>query len=225
MPTPAWDVFVALSLALTLGVVFLARQTARLLGADRSPLDQLPRSTLYLNVAISHALILGLAGLLVWWTAVPLSALGIETVPDPGWLVGLTVVLVAFNEVADRLARTVGNPDNPLRELLIPTRRLEWLVLAGLLLPAIAVTEELLFRGLLIGAFAAGSPLAPVVLILGSALAFGTAHTAQGRLGVAVATGLGVGLGVVYYWSGSLWLVIGAHYLVDLVEFARHAGD
>ncbi|MFW6004023.1 MAG: CPBP family intramembrane glutamic endopeptidase [Halodesulfurarchaeum sp.] len=225
MATPAWDVFVVLSVALVLGVVFLARQTAGLLGADRSPLEQLSTRTLYLNVAVSHALILALAGLLVWWTAVPLSSLGIGTAPQLGWLVGLTVVLVAFNEVADQIARAVGDPDNPLRALLIPKRGIDWLVLAGLVLPVIALTEEFLFRGLLIGAFAAGTPLAPPVLILGSALAFGAAHTAQGRLGVAVATALGVGLGIVYYWSGSLWLVIGAHYLVDLVEFARHAGD
>ncbi|MDZ7849290.1 MAG: CPBP family intramembrane glutamic endopeptidase [Halodesulfurarchaeum sp.] len=225
MTTPVWDLFVALSLALVLGVVFLARQTAGLLTADRSPLDQLSTSTLYLNVGVSHVLVLGLAGLLVWWTGVPASTIGIETVPPMGWLAGLTAVFVFFNEVADPLARFSGNPENPLRELLTPENWIEWLVLAGVLLPVIAVTEELLFRGILIGAFGAGTPFPPLVLIVGSAVAFGQAHTAQGRLGVGVATVLGLGFGVVYYWSGSLWLVIGAHYLVDLVEFTRHARD
>lgn len=225
MAPPAWDLFVVLSLALVFVVVFLARQTARLLEADRSPLDQLSRSALYLNVGVSHALVLGLAGLLVWWSGVPRSSIGMETVLPIGWLAGLTVALVAFNEVADRLARSFGNPENRLRDLLTPEDGIEWLVLAGLLLPIIAVTEEVLFRGILIGAFGAGTPFPPLVLIVGSALAFGAAHTAQGRLGVAVATVLGLGLGVVYFWSGNLWLVIGAHYLVDLVEFARHARE
>ncbi|MFB6085379.1 MAG: lysostaphin resistance A-like protein [Halodesulfurarchaeum sp.] len=223
MPTPAWDVFGLLSLALVLGVVFLSRRTARLLGTERSPLGRVPKSTLYLNVAVSHALVLGLAFLLLWWTGVPLSSLGIETVPEAGWLAGLVVALIGANEVAALLARTVGDPENHLRELLAPERGTQWLALAGLLLPTIAVTEEVLFRGLLIGALGAGTSFPPVVLILGSALAFGTAHTAQGKPGIAIATVLGVGLGVAYYWSGSLWLVIGAHYLVDLVEFVRQS--
>lgn len=225
MGTPAWHVFIVLSLALVLGVVLLARRTARLLDGDSRILAGLSRATLYLNVAVSHLLVLGLAGLLLWWTGVPRSTLGIGQGPALGWLAGLTIALSAFNEVADRLACTVGNSENPLRDVLLPERGTEWLVLAGLLLPVIAVTEEVLFRGILIGAFGAGTPVAPLILVLGSALAFGAAHTAQGRLGIAVATALGVGLGVVYYWTGNLWLVVSAHYLVDLVEFARHARE
>lgn len=224
MATPAWNIFVLLSLALVLGVVILARRTARLLG-DGGPLQHLSKSTLYLNVAVSHGLVLSLLGLLYWWTGVSIQPLGVEVAPDWRWLVILTLGLIAFNESADRVARTIGVADNPLRELLTPDSWVEWLVLSGLLLPIIAVTEETLFRGVLIGAFGVGTPIPPVVLVLGSGLAFGGAHTAQGRLGVGIATLLGLGLGTVYYWSGSLWLVIGAHYLVDLVEFARHARD
>jgi membrane protease YdiL (CAAX protease family) len=225
MAPPAWDVFVVGSVTLVVGVLVLARQSASLLGASDGPLADLSRWSLYLNVAVSHGLILALFAVLLWWTAVPIGALGIEATPDWRWLVGLAVLLVGLNEAADRVARAVGSADNPLRDRLTPESGTEWAALAGLVLPVIAVTEEVLFRGLLIGAFGVGTPIPPVALIVGAAVAFGLAHTAQGRLGVGVATLLGLVLGGVYYWSGSLWLVIGAHYVVDLVEFVRHAGD
>ena len=225
MTPPAWDVFVVGSLILVLGVLVLARQSASLLGAREAPLAELSRPALSLNVAVSHGLILALVGLLLWWTDVPVHTLGVETLPDWRWLVGLSILLVAGNETADRLARTVGRAANPLRERLTPETGVEWAVLALLVLPLIAVTEEVLFRGLLIGAFSVGTPIPPHLLVVGAAVPFGLAHTAQGRLGVGVASVLGVALGAVYFWSGNLWLVIGAHYLVDLVEFVRHAGD
>jgi membrane protease YdiL (CAAX protease family) len=96
-------------------------------------------------------------------------------------------------------------------------------VLAVVLLPTIAVTEELLFRGLLIGGLGAGTGLPVGLLVVGSAVGFGLAHTAQGRHGVVVAAGLGLLLGAAYHLSGSLLLVVAAHYLVDLVEFLLHA--
>lgn len=224
MATPAWDLFVLLSVALVLGVVVLARRTARALG-NGGPIGHLSKAALYLNVAVSHALVLGLVALMYWWTAVPRQPLGMDASPDWRWLVVLALVLIAFNELADRVARTFGVGENPLRELLTPETWIEWAILAGLLLPIIAITEEVLFRGVLIGTLGAGTAISPVFLVFGSGLAFGGAHTAQGRLGVGIAALLGIALGAVYYWSGSLWLVIGAHYLVDLVEFARHARD
>lgn len=225
MAAPAWNLFVGGSILLILAVVLLARQTARLVAAEHGPVAQLSRSALYLNIAVSHGLVLGLIGLLLWWTGVPLQHLGIEKLPNLLWLVALASGLIALNEIADWVASALGISDNPLRDLLTPETGPEWAVLVGVLLPMIAVTEELLFRGVLIGAFDSGTQLPPLLLILGSAILFGGAHTAQGRLGVGIAMLLGIILGGAYYWTGSLWVVMGAHYLVDLVEFARHADD
>lgn len=223
MAAPAWDLFVLFSLILALAVVVLARRTARLVRVKTGPLAQLSRSALYLNVAVSHALVLGLIGVLIWWTGVPLKPLGIETQPEWAWLVGVAGALIVLNEAADRVASIFETAENPLRDLLTPDTGLEWVVLLGLLLPTIAVTEELLFRGVLIGAFAVGTPVPPEILIVGSAILFGGAHTAQGWFGMGIAMLLGVALGAAYVWTGSLWLVIGAHYVVDMVEFIRHA--
>lgn len=223
MAAPAWDLFVLFSVTLALAVVVLARRTARFVSAEASPLAQISRSALYLNVAVSHGLVLGLIGLVIWWTDVGLKPLGVETLPAWTWLVGVAGTLIVLNEFADRVASTIGTAENPLRELLTPATGPEWVVLLGVLLPMIAVTEELLFRGVLIGAFTVGTPIPPEFLIVGSAILFGGAHTAQGWLGIGIATLLGVALGAAYVWTGSLWLVIGAHYVVDLVEFVRHA--
>lgn len=225
MAAPAWDLFVVYAVGLTVAVVVLARRTARFVGTDSGPIADLSRSALYLNVAVSHGVVLGLLGLGLWWTAIPLQSLGLGAVPQWHLLLVVALSLIVLNELADHFASALDTPDNPLRELLTPRTPSEWLLLVGVVLPAIAVTEELLFRGVLIGAFEAGTPVPIVGLIFGSAVLFGGAHTAQGWLGVGIATLLGVALGAVFYWTGSLWLVIGVHFLVDLVEFVRHAGD
>ncbi|MBS3761247.1 CPBP family intramembrane glutamic endopeptidase [Halodesulfurarchaeum sp.] len=222
MAAPAWDLFVLFSVTLALAVVVLARRTARLVTIETGPLAQLSRSALYLNVVVSHGLVLGLIGVVIWWTGVPLKPLGIEMVPEWAWLVGVAGALIVLNEAAARVTSNFETAENQLRDLLTPATGPEWVVLLGLLLPTIAITEELLFRGVLIGAFAVATPVPTGFLIVGSAILFGGAHTAQGWLGMGIATLLGVALGAAYVWTGSLWLVIGAHYLIDLVEFVSH---
>ncbi|MDR5656780.1 CPBP family intramembrane glutamic endopeptidase [Halodesulfurarchaeum sp. HSR-GB] len=216
MPTPAWSTFVVFAVLLTAAVAVLARRSAQLL--DES--IEVGRVALYANLAATQALLLGAVWLLLTWTNVPVETLGVTDRPTILALVALTVALVALNEGASNLT---ADTDNPLRALLTPERPLEWLVLAGIVLPVIVISEEVLFRGVLIGGLAAGTGIHPAVLIVGSGLLFGLAHTAQGRLGMLVASTLGVALGVAFWLSGSLWLVILAHYLVDLVEFLRHA--
>jgi membrane protease YdiL (CAAX protease family) len=60
------------------------------------------------------------------------------------------------------------------------------------------------------------------VLVTGSGILFGAAHSAQGPRGVAAATVLGVLLGVAFHLTGSLLLVVIVHYALDLVEFLLH---
>ncbi|MGM0371558.1 MAG: CPBP family intramembrane glutamic endopeptidase [Halobacteriota archaeon] len=219
MASPAWITFVVSAVLLTVVVVVLARRSARLLVTPERPIT-VGRLALYANLVATQAILLGAVWLLLAWTGVPVETLGVTDRPTILALVLLTVALVALNEGASQLA--VGT-ENPLRALLTPDRPLEWLVLAGVVLPVIAISEEVLFRGVLIAGLTAGTELPPVLLIVGSSLGFGLAHTAQGRIGMVVASALGVALGVAFWLSGSLWLVIVAHYLVDLVEFLRHA--
>lgn len=203
----------------------------------------LTTALLLVNAAASQALALVVLVALAWWTAVPASAFGLGgahavlgsaavpvlDAPSVAAAIGLGsvagVALSLGNEAIARLATRVGIavPDR-LREAMAPGDAREWGLLLGLVLPVVAVFEEALFRGALIGAFAVGLAVDPWLLAVGSSVAFGLAHSAQGRLGVAVTTLLGLGLAALFVVSGSLLLVIVAHYVVNAAEFVVHEG-
>lgn len=219
MTGPSWTLFLG-SMAVLAGlVVVFARRTAALLSAPESPIADLSRGAVYLNVVVSHGLVLAVVLLAGWLTAVPLSTLGLDAMPPLGWLLGLLVGLVVLNEVADRF---LGGDENPLRDLLTPRSPTAWIALAVVVLPTVALSEELLFRGALIGVAATGTDLPPAVLVAGSGILFGAAHSAQGTRGVVAATVLGLLLGAAFHLTGSLLLVVLVHYALDLVEFLLH---
>ena len=185
-----------------------------------------PTGWLVLNVALSQGLFAGLLVAGAVLTGVPAVAVGL----DPATLgAGLVVVggvagigLAGVNTVAGRLAARAGHdPGAELGELLAPTTWAGWAALLGVALPIVAVFEELLFRGVLVGAFAAGFGLSPWLLVVLSSVAFALGHSAQGPLGMAVTGGLGLALGGVFVLTGSLVVVVVAHYLVNVVELVR----
>ncbi|PSQ35584.1 CPBP family intramembrane metalloprotease [Halobacteriales archaeon SW_12_69_24] len=192
-----------------------------------------PPSTpgLFANVAISHALFAGLlvAGILL--TDVPWSALGVSADPISSGLPGVAVgiglggAVALANAVAAGLADAFGaDPSRDLRELLAPETRWGWLVLLSVVLPLVAGFEELLFRAALIGGFAAGFGLSPWLLAVLSSVAFAAGHGAQGGPGVVVTGLLGLALAVAFVLTGSLLVVVLAHYVVNTVEFVVGEG-
>ena len=124
-----------------------------------------------------------------------------------------------FRALAD--AAGLGRSEE-LREFLAPNSRPGWIVLLGGVLPIVAGFEELLFRGVLVGAFATGFGVSPWVLVLASSVLFGLGHGAQGRLGVLVTGSLGFVLGAAFVLTDSLLVVVVAHYLVNALEFVVH---
>jgi membrane protease YdiL (CAAX protease family) len=110
--------------------------------------------------------------------------------------------------------------------------RVQWMgfladVPAAAILPLsafVAVWEETVFRGFLLGRLRAALPAgstraarlrrdALAVLLCG--LCFGAGHGYQGVLGLLQTTTAGVVLGAVAVWRGSLWPAIGAHLAID----------
>ena len=196
--------------------------------------------SLLANAATSQAAGLAALAAVAWWTAVPAAAFGIggthptlgasevASLGVPG-LVALGVaagaVLAAGNEAAARLGSRVGlAPSVRLRAAMAPGAPGEWLLLLCVALPVVAVFEEALFRGALVGALAVGSAVEPWLLAVGSSVAFGLGHGAQGRLGIAVAGGLGLALAGLFVATGSLVVPVVAHYVVNAAEFAVHEG-
>lgn len=100
-------------------------------------------------------------------------------------------------------------------EILLPRNRREfWLVLLAFV-PAVLV-EELLFRSLLIGGL---SPLlSPLLLVLGTGVAFGLLHSPQGVWGMAGAALAGIVFGLLFVQTGSLVAPLVAHYVANSAQ-------
>lgn len=192
---------------------------------------QVSTGALLANVALTQ----GLFGVLlaggVWYYEIPLSAVGLtETAIGSGPLtvgIGIVfgVVLWTANEISASVADAVGATyDESLRGKLAPDSIPGWLLLLGVILPTIAAVEELLFRAALIGVPAAGFEISALALAIFSSALFAMGHGAQGKVGIVVTGGLGFVLAGGYVLSGSLLVVVIAHYLVNALEFVVHEG-
>jgi len=137
--------------------------------------------------------------------------------------VGLGVALAVANQGIAALFRRFDVAfSEDLRELLAPDSPGGWAALLLGVLPLVAVFEELLFRGILIGAFATGFGVDPWLLVVASSVLFAAGHGAQGAGGVVVTGALGFVLGVGFVLTDSLAAVVVAHYLVNALEFLGH---
>jgi membrane protease YdiL (CAAX protease family) len=179
------------------------------------------------NVALSQALLgaLVLAG--AWLTRVPPAALGLGAdgvATALGTGIALGAALYALNAVGTVLFGDRLGDGTALRRALTPATGRGWLALLGVVLPVVAGVEELLFRGVLIGALGAGFGLPAPALVAGSSVAFALGHGAQGRAGMVVTGALGAVLGAAFALTGSLLAVVVAHYLVNALEFVVHEG-
>lgn len=200
-----------------------AVETAETLGEGPS----LSTRLLLANVLFSHGLFALLVLAAGWYFAVPIRALGVTAASANSEAVAIGLALgtglYAVNEFGSFVGRRVGIGGNEaLRQALAPESRWEWVLLLGVVLPLIAGFEELLFRGVLVGALATGFAVSPWLLAVGSSVAFALGHGAQGRAGIVVTGLLGFGLAVAFVLTESLVVVIIAHYLVNALEFLVH---
>lgn len=203
-----------------------------LAGASAGPTRMdLSTRALYANVAFSHALFAAILLAAIYLNDVPSVALGVTADawstgwPAVGVGIALGLVLAFANTLAVGLARAFGaDPSERLRELLAPDSRVGWATLLVVVLPIIAIFEELLFRAALIGGFATWLDVSAWLLVVLSSVAFGIGHVTQGRLGVVVTGVLGVALGTAFVVTNSLIVVIVAHYVINAVEFVVGEG-
>lgn len=196
-----------------------------------TPQPDFSTGALLANVALTQGLFGAIVAVGAWYYEIPTAALGLtDTAVGTGLLaVGIGIVfgvlLWTANEISATAADAVGATyDESLREMLAPDSVPGWLLLLGVILPIIAIVEELLFRAALIGVPAAGFGIHPLALAIFSSALFALGHGAQGRVGIAVTGGLGFVLAGGYILSGSLLVVVIAHYLVNALEFLVHEG-
>lgn len=197
--------------------------------ADVDP-RSLSAGELLANVALSQGVFALLLLGAVVYTAVPADALGIEFSVDyleHGLVLGTAFGLVLYvaNELSAATATRFGfEHDEQLRELLTPESTRGWLALLIVVLPIIAVFEELLFRAALIGALSVGFGISPWLLAVISSVAFALGHGMQGSIGIVVTGALGFVLAGLFIATGSFLVVVVAHYLINALEFVVHEG-
>jgi len=194
-------------------------------------LSELSKRELFANVALTQGLFGGVLVAAAWWTGVPASALGVEPTAASIGLeaaalgLGVGMALYVANALAAVGLERIGvGFDEFLRELLAPESGREWAVLLLAVLPTVALFEELLFRAALIGALSAGFGVSPWLLAVLSSVAFGLGHGLQGPGGILVTGVLGFVLAAVFILSGSLLVVVVAHYVINAAEFVVHEG-
>ena len=123
------------------------------------------------------------------------------------------IILMAGNCVVARWGDELY--DNRLLRAIVPVDRREWVLVTLALLPA-ALLEEMLFRSMPLAGFA--WIISPWVLMWPLALVFGLLHWAQGEWGVVGTTLLGLVLSVLFLWSGSVWVPLAAHWVLNVME-------
>jgi len=160
----------------------------------------------------------------VWvLTGRSVALLGIAVPTGLGFLIAAVLALVAIGLLAfqSRAVRTrtdlqeqVRTAAAPLRWLLPATppemRRFTWVGLTA------GTVEELVYRGYMMWLLAQFAPM--WVALGGSALAFGIAHSYQGLGGFAKTAAVGLGLGGLYWLSGSLWVPMILHASFDVLQ-------
>ncbi|HVF05091.1 MAG TPA: CPBP family intramembrane glutamic endopeptidase [Frankiaceae bacterium] len=204
------------------------RRTERLLAELRERIKVDPRARLafyleYLNVAL---VVVAVFAAVVWAGGLGAAAAGIAW-PDgaPRRLLPAVAAGVALLGAVVGTAWLVMRRRDPEAfeyetqyariEFVIPRRRKERDVWPVFCL-AVAVVEELLYRGLFVLYAATLLGVSPWWLVAPTALVFGAGHRYQGWLGIVTTTGAGLLLGVVTAATGSLWPAIVLHWLYDL---------
>ncbi|RQG88929.1 CPBP family intramembrane metalloprotease [Natrarchaeobius halalkaliphilus] len=192
--------------------------------------ESLSTGAMLANVALSQGLFAFVLIGAILYTGIPADALGLEfsrSYLEAGLVLGVAagVVLYVANELGAAIATRFGfDHDERLRALLAPDSGGGWLVLLAVVLPIIALFEELLFRAALIGVVAAGFGISPWLLAVLSSIAFAVGHGMQGSVGIVVTGLLGFVLAGIFILTESLLVVVVAHYLINALEFVVHEG-
>ena len=187
------------------------------------PLD---RVEFYRHTMIMEWAFLGvLAG--VWMLARrPADALGFVAPGGTGFYVGLAVLaaLLAYLLFAWHWTRRAGASDKSgqLEKVgkvirYLPHTRKELRHFYAVSATA-GIVEEIVYRGFVFWYLAQFMPLWAVVVV--SSLAFGFGHSYQGPAGAVRCGIVGMLFGLFYIVTGSIWLPIVAHFLLDALQGA-----
>ena len=156
----------------------------------------------------------------------PFAALGLAA--PSGWRFGAgSVILLAVIAGLVRGGYKARRADADAREKVrasvgdlvhfLPDSDATYRRFVGLSITA-GICEEIIYRGYLFWYLGAFMP--PWAVVLVSSLGFGLGHSYQGTIGVVRVTAIGIAFGCFYLLTGSIWLPIIAHALLDILQGA-----
>lgn len=212
------------ALALAIGLIlpaYAARQQAR---ADRSPFEPWQKIATYWANGLFLVALAGVA-VLVWSAGGTLRSLGLTAPPEPlgpGLVLGAAALagyaLDAWWQLSAPHRAAATRAHWRRRTPFLPATAREVRHALALVVAA-ATAEEILYRGFLIGYlahFLGPSPPGLTAAVALPALVFGASHLYQGGHAVMKIVLLAGVLGAIVVVTGSLWIPVAVHFVVDL---------
>ncbi len=167
----------------------------------------------------------------------PITELGFVSAGGPGFWGGALalILLTAYLVYSIFAAKKMSDADKSKQidgmgklRYVLPQDSHDYRSFVSLSLTA-GIVEEFLYRGFTFWYLAQFMPIWAVVIV--SSVAFGLAHSYQGVSGMLRVTLIGLAFGAFYVWTGSIWLPMLAHAILDvaqgaaIVEMFRHSDN
>jgi membrane protease YdiL (CAAX protease family) len=202
--------------AVTVAVLLVALPALAVAQARALRGSRIPRLPAYASSAATLVLLGGWCVGLGLWRQGP-AAMGFVPMPLrllAGWALVVTVagigVMLGFRIVCGAL----GVEESPILRALLPRTGNERLAFAGLSVIA-GLCEEVIFRGYALPVLAGVTGVVAAGVL--TSVAFGALHAYQGVLGVVRTAALGGILAWAFVAAGSVWPVVAAHTVLDLL--------
>ena len=184
------------------------------------------RAKLYREAAIYEWVALAALAATWYFLGRQTADLGFVSPGGTGFWIGIALLVVAtgYMVYAWRAAKTMAAEDkakqiNSLGDLahFLPQSDRDYRSFFGVSITA-GIVEEIFYRGFMFWYLAQIMPMWAVIVV--SSIAFGLAHSYQGAGGILRVTAVGLAFGGLYVLSGSIWLLIIGHALVDILQGA-----
>lgn len=172
----------------------------------------------YKETIVMQLLLVGLVIAVVWYNAVSLNPIGLSFVMNPLWILGLFGLSLVMFWLVNRMAIDPEKREGLTTSykdvlFLMPRtdREYNWAVAVSFVA---GICEEIVFRGYLY--WRLGFYISDIYAVLLVNVAFAASHYSTKFKNMVSSFLLGVVFSVAFIWSGSLWISIFLHIVVDL---------